>query len=109
MQVNRLSLGLQEALKTASNYNTARSETLFDQNRYGENGEEIDFSNLNVDDLNITVDKIQNLLQLFADEIIAVFWGEIPGINTNNEQPQNPQQGNPAQPQGQSKPTVYTA
>ena len=117
MQVNRLSLGLQEALKIASNYNTARSDTLFEQNLYGTNGEKIDFSNLNIDDLNITEDQIQNLLQMFADEIIAVFGSEIPGINPNNNQPKNTpgqttdngQTSDNGQSQGGNTPTVFTA
>ena len=68
MQVNRLSVGLQEELKAATNYNTARSETLFDSAIT----EKRDFSNLDVADLNITEDKIAGLLTSFADEIVSV-------------------------------------
>lgn len=97
MQVNRLSAGLQEALKTASNFNTARSETLFDKEKYGvgEDGE-IDFGSINVDDLNITADQISNLLEMFSDEIISIFgsdlpdmFGKNPALAGQNNQPQD--------------------
>ncbi len=92
MQVNRLSLGLQEALKSATNFNTARSETLFDAEQYGvskEDGEELDFSSLNVDDLNITEDQIAGLFSMFQDEVIAVFGSNLPFIPTQNRDNQN--------------------
>lgn len=80
MQVNRLSLGLQEELKSATNYNTARSETLFDNSLT----EKRDFSNLDVTDLNITEDKIAGLLTSFADEIVSVFGSGLSFISKNN-------------------------
>lgn len=97
MKVNRLSLGLQEQLKEASNFNTARSETLFDKKKLGVNdNEEVNFSNLEVDDLNITEDQISNLLGSFTDEIINIFNGKIPeALNDNPLKEQNP--NNPSQ------------
>lgn len=94
MKVNRLSLGLQEQLKEASKFNTARSETLFDKKKFGVNeNEEINFSNLDIDDLNITEDKISSLLGSFTDEIINVFNGKIPAPpNDNPLKEQNPDQ-----------------
>ena len=81
MQVNRLSSGLQEALKSASNFNTARSETLFDKEKYGVNDDgEINFGNINIDDLNITSDQISNLLEFFSDEIISIFGSDLPDL-----------------------------
>ena len=80
MQVNRLSVGLQEELKAATNYNTARSETLFDSAIT----EKRDFSNLDVADLNITEDKIAGLLTSFADEIVSVFGSSLSFISKNN-------------------------
>ena len=70
MKVNRLSLGLQEQLKEASNFNTARSETLFDKEKFGipkDSQEEVNFANLDVADLNISEDQIGNLPDLFGD------------------------------------------
>lgn len=80
MQVNRLSLGLQEELKSVTNYNTPRSETLFEN----VNADKRDFSNLNVEDLNITEDKIATLLTSFADEIVSVFGSGFSFISKNN-------------------------
>ena len=80
VQVNRLSLGLQEELKSVTNYNTARSETLFEN----VNADKRDFSNLNVEDLNITEDKIATLLTSFADEIVSVFGSGFSFISKNN-------------------------
>lgn len=80
MQVNRLSLGLQEELKTATNYDTARNETLFDNSI----AEKKEFSNYDVADLNITEDKIAGLLTSFADEIISVFGSSLSFISKNN-------------------------
>ena len=122
MQVNRLSLGLQEALKTASNFNTARSETLFDTEKYGvskEDGEELDFSNLDIEDLNITEDQIAGLFAMFQDEIVAVFGSNLPFLPTpkqngttpndpqNTTSPQNPE-SNATTTQGQGS-RVFTA
>lgn len=112
MQVNRLSSGLQEALKSASNFNTARSETLFDKGKYGvgEDGE-IDFGSINVDDLNITADQISNLLEMFSDEIISIFgsdlpdmFGKNPALASQNKHTQNNQEQN-----GPRNNTVFTA
>lgn len=126
MQVNRLSLGLQEALKSATNFNTARSETLFDEEKYGvskEDGEELDFSTLNVDDLTITEDQIAGLFAMFQDEVIAIFGSNLPFMQAqknNPNSPDNPEKNEPsndanvdgAQPEVQSgsQPTrVFTA
>lgn len=100
MQVNRLSSGLQEALKSASNFNTARSDTLFDNEKYNlnENGE-IDFGSINVDDLNITKDQISNLLETFSDEIINIFGSDLPDM-FNKNQILNPKNNN--QPDNQN-------
>ncbi len=97
MQVNRLSVGLQEELKTATNFNTARNEALFDKEQAAsKNGEEVDFSSLDLDDLNITQDQIGGLLDRFADEIINVFSGKMSGLPVQNpENPANQQQNNP--------------
>lgn len=108
MQVNRLSIGLQEELKTASNYNTARSETLFDKGMLNtpkdENGKEleVDFSSLNVEDLNITSDQIANLLNGFADEVISVFSSKMPDLFGDNPLKEN-------NPNAQNKNPVFTA
>ena len=105
MQVNRLSLGLQEALKSASNFNTARSETLFDKEEFGvseEEGQEqeLDFSTLNTDDLNITEDQIAGLFAMFQDEVIAVFGSGLPFMSPkNNENDPNANPQNPDAPQ----------
>ncbi len=126
MQVNRFSFGLQEALKSATNFNTARSETLFDAGLYGnngENGEEIDFSTLNIEDLNITEEKIAALFSMFQDEIIAIFGSNLPFMQPpkNNDPNNKDNAGEPANenspvdgandsPQGAGQPTVtYTA
>lgn len=95
MQVNRLSVGLQEELKSASNFNTARSATLFDKEKFGASkDDDLDFSSLNVDDLGITSDQISNLLDGFADEVINVFSGKMPIVPADN-----PLRGNdPANP-----------
>lgn len=86
MQVNRLSTGLQEELKTASNFNTARNETLFQyqaataasSGTTGKNGnKDADFSKLDTDDLNISSSQIERLLNDFSDEIIKVFSSEL--------------------------------
>lgn len=92
MQVNMLSLGLQDALKESTNFNTARSSTLFDNELFPKNDNgEIDFASLNVEDLNITPDQISNLLAGFAQEIVKVFGGdENPKANTNQPVPTNP-------------------
>lgn len=97
MQVNRLSSGLQEQLKSATNFNTARSETLFDKGKYGSGKDgNVDFSTLNTDDLNITGDQIGGLLDGFADEVINVFSGMIPDFAGDNplkgNDPTNPEQ-----------------
>lgn len=108
MQVNRLSLGLQEALKRASNFNTARSETLFDKEKFGvgEDGE-INFGNLTIEDLNITEDQISNLLESFSDEVINVFSTGMPDLFGKN--PMNPQENQtPQSPQTNPNP-VFTA
>ena len=90
MQINRLSLGLQEELKTASNFNTARSESLFrfqaanamgagqtNQAPNESKKEEVDFSSLDVKDLNITGKQIEKLLNGFSDEVIKVFSSDL--------------------------------
>lgn len=111
MQVNRLSFGLQEELKRASNYNTARSETLFASGTLGKaaNGEEKnDFSAMNVEDLNISADQISNLLDSFADEIVNIFSGKF--VEPAQQTPGNPDTQNadrkPLPLQGQA---VFTA
>lgn len=113
MQVNRLSLGLQEALKTASNFNTARSETLFDKEKFGvseENGEDVNFANLNIEDLNITSDQISNLLGMFADEVIAVFSGNLPDMfEKDQNNPDSPKKPTGIETPQQQTPTVFTA
>lgn len=97
MQVNRLSTGLQEQLKQASNYNTARNETLFDKEKFGaKKGEKVDFESLSVDDLDITEDQIGNLLNGFADEVVNVFSTKISDLFGDNplktNDPANPQE-----------------
>ena len=118
MQVNRLSLGFQEALKSATNFNTARSETLFDEEKYGtskEDGEELDFATLNIEDLNITEDQIANFFEMFKDEVIAVFGSNLPFMNpqnnknTNDTQNNQPLDDNPAPVEGQQSTKVFTA
>ena len=85
MQVNRLSTGLQDQLKMASNFNTARSETLFDKEKYNVNDDgEIDFTSLNVEDLDITETQIANLLSGFAQEVINVFSDKYPDLAEDN-------------------------
>ena len=85
MQINRLSTGLQDQLKMASNFNTARSETLFDKEKYNVNDDgEIDFSSLNVEDLDISETQIANLLSGFAQEIINVFSDKYPALAKDN-------------------------
>ncbi len=95
MQVNRLSTGLQEELKTATNFNTARNETLFQYQAAtaassgitGQNGNQnSDFSELDTDDLNITPSQIERLLNDFSDEIIKVFSGDLILDNPLREQ-----------------------
>ena len=87
MKVNRLSLGLQEQLKEASNFNTARSETLFDKEK---------LANLDVADLNISEDQIGNLLKSFETEVINVFSNNLPDLFGDNplkqQDKQNPEQ-----------------
>lgn len=74
MQVNRLSLGLQEELQKATNFNTARSENLFDSDLYQKNDNgEVDFSSIELEDLNISDSQIQTLLGAFTDEITKFF------------------------------------
>ena len=75
MQVNRLSYGFQEELKTASHYNTARADTLFAQS-----GENVEFSNLDVSELNITEDQIATLFGSFTNEVIKAFGTKMPQI-----------------------------
>lgn len=72
MQINRLSIGLQEELKRASGYNNERIEgNLFsDMNR---GTQSTNFSDFEIDDLNISEDQIRALLGSFTDEIIKVF------------------------------------
>lgn len=85
MQVNRLSTGLQEQLKQATNFNTARNETLFDKEKFGAAKDgKVDFSSLNVDDLEITEDKIGKLLGGFADEVVNVFSNKMPDLFGDN-------------------------
>ena len=120
MQVNRFSLGFQEALKSATNFNTARSETLFDDEKYGvskEDGEELDFSTWNIEDLNVTEDQIANLFDMFKDEVIAVFGSNLPFIRQQQEQNQNdtvsdnstPTEDSTSSSQGGSSTKVFTA
>lgn len=71
MQINRLSIGLQEELKRASGYNDERVENLFPDMNGTSNS--TDFSNVEIDDLNISEDQIRALLGSFTDEIIKVF------------------------------------
>ena len=71
MQINRLSIGLQEELKRASGYNDGRVDSLFPE--MGNNSDNTDFRNLDLDDLNISEDQIRTLLGSFSDEIIRVF------------------------------------
>lgn len=77
MQVNRLSTGLQEELKVASHFNTARSDTLFGNDDESGDGTQTDFGNYDVDDLGITSRKIKDLLNGFSDEVIKVFSSEL--------------------------------
>lgn len=102
MQVNRLSFSLQEELQKATNFNTARNETLFDTEKYekNENGD-VDFSQIEIEDLQITDSQIQTLLGAFTDEITKFF-----GVQPQ-QQPQAPKP-----PSGQQKVqnvTNYTA
>ncbi len=99
MKVNRLSLGLQEQLKEASKFNTARSATLFDSGKFGaEKVEDINFANLDVEELNITEDQIGNLLKSFEDEVISVFSGKIPDLFADNPLKQNNKENPNASP-----------
>lgn len=92
MQVNRLSLGLQEQLKIASNFNTARSDSLFQYQAAtaatagsgvapntgtSAGKKDTDFSKLDTKDLNISSDEIGGLLAGFSDEVIKVFSSDI--------------------------------
>ena len=99
MKVNRLSLGLQDQLKEASNFNTARRETLFDKEKFGipiDSQEEVNFANLDVADLNISEDQIGNLLKSFETEVINVFSNNLPDLFGDNplkqQDKQNPEQ-----------------
>ena len=94
MQINRLSPGLQEELKSASNFNTARNETLFQyqaatavsSGTTGQKPRSVDFSELDTDDLNITPGQIEDLLAGFSEEIIKVFSSDILLDNPLREQ-----------------------
>lgn len=110
MQINRLSTGLQEELKIASHYNTARSDTLFENmvpvaagaGASGRNGGKPDFESLDTRDLNINSDQIEGLLDGFADEVIKVFSSEFTGDNPLK----NPGQ---TSPDGQESSPTFTA
>ena len=105
MQVNRLSTGFQEQLKSATNYNTQRFETLFNKQDYAVNNEgKVDFSSLEVEDLDITQNQSAGLLGSFTDEVIKAFSTKFPEIATADNPLQ--QSNDPANPQ--SKPT-FTA
>ena len=92
-------MGLQEQLKEASNFNTARSATLFDSGKFGaEKVEDINFANLDVEELNITEDQIGNLLKSFEDEVISVFSGKIPDLFGDNPLKQNNKENPNASP-----------
>lgn len=114
MQINRLSSGLQEELKTASHFNTARSDTLFQYQAStaagagaagangGGNGKKPDFGNLDIKDLNINSDQIEGLLNGFSDEVIKVFSSEFTGDNPLRNQGQT-------SPDGQESSPTFTA
>ena len=100
MQVNRLSVSLQEALKTATNFNTSRNETLFNKNVFEKDEQgKIDFEKINTDDLNINQGHIAKLLGSFEDEIINVFSSNLFG-DWN---------GNTTEKENSNKNTVFTA
>ncbi len=96
MQVNRLSFSLQEELQKTTNFNTARNETLFDNDNYqkNENGE-VDFSQLEIEDLKITDSQIQTLLGSFTDEITKFF-----GVQSQQQQTAQPNEQTKAQAAG---------
>ena len=100
MQVNRLSTGFQEQLKSATNYNTQRFETLFNKENsvVGDDGK-VDFSSLEVEDLDITQGQIASFLGNFTDEVIKAFSTKFPEIATADNPLQQP--NDPANPQGQ--------
>lgn len=113
MQINRLSTGLQEELQIASHYNTARSDTLFENmapvaagagasGTGGKNGGKPEFGSLDTRDLNINLDQIEELLDGFADEVIKVFSSEFTGDNPLR----NPGQ---TSPDGQESSPTFTA
>lgn len=93
MQVNRLSVSLQEALKTATNFNTSRNESLFNKNRFDQNEQgHIDFGKINTEDLNVNQGHIAKLLGSFEDEIVNVFSNNLFGDwngNTSNKESNN--------------------
>ncbi|MBS4759209.1 MAG: hypothetical protein KHX03_00740 [Clostridium sp.] len=105
MQINRLSPGLQEELKTATNYNTARNETLFQYQAAGAvssgasgnqgNKKDVDFSKLDTRDLNITPEQIEGLLADFSDEVIKVFSSDLILDNPLREQNNTQENGTP--------------
>ncbi len=107
MQVNRLSLGLQQELQAASNFNTARNETLFNHQvstaatsgaagtAPAQNGgkKETDFSKLDTRDLGISSKDIAGLLDGFSDEVIKVFSSDLLLDNPLREAPSGQENG----------------
>ena len=104
MQVNRLSFGLQEELKTASHYNTARADTLFGNPANETNA--VNFADLEVSELNISEDKIAVLLGSFTNEVIKAFGAKMPQILAGDN-PLKTSQDETADSSESS--TVYTA
>ncbi len=83
MQVNRLSLSSQEELKRAINFNANSNEALFSDNA---NGTQVDFSEMNIEDLNISEDQIRVLLGSFTDDIIRIFGAQYVPSAQNQQQ-----------------------
>lgn len=98
MQVNRLSTGLQEQLKSATNYNSQRFDTLFNKENYAVNEEgKIDFSSIEVEDLDVSQAQIAGLLGSFTNEVIKAFSTKFPELASADNPLQ--QSNDPANPQ----------
>lgn len=107
MQVNRLSLRLQDELKQATNYNDKRTEDALFANQQQpqvQARQQSDFAQKDLSDLPITPAIIGNLLSSFADEIISVFGKDAPV-----QSPETPPENNPDERVTSSSGTNFVA
>ena len=108
MQVNRLSLRLQDELREATNFNTKQTEENLFQNQLQQvqqqNVRQQSFESMDLSDLPVTPTIIGNLLSSFADEIINVFGSDVPA-----QSPELPPENNPNERVTSSSGTNFVA